>query len=134
MTNFITHLLKDHKLKTAALVGELCYQIVHSLTDPKEKELLYEIRTNKKGAFHLNPWTSSSTGKLIKLSNSDVIPTINRETESNESQLFKTYFGQYGNQFFVFFSLFNVTEFLSIVDIIIMYLQYFSMSIFLIQS
>lgn len=70
-------IIQNQKLKTVALVGELWYQIVH----PSEGDL----------------GTDSDT------MDRKLLPTINRETGKSESEVFKTFFKQYSEQFLLSF-------------------------------
>lgn len=68
---------QNQKLKTASLVGELWYQIVH----PSEDDL----------------------GTDSDIMNRKLLPTINREIGRCESKVFKTFFKQYSKQFLLSF-------------------------------
>lgn len=100
------------KLETAALTGELWHQIVTTPrtdlilkleTKPIDKGLYYDIYINQQSCT-LTPMTNAKEKRPMNYeyvnlpSNDRVIPNITRETENNESDLFKIFFGKYAGK------------------------------------
>lgn len=111
--------MQKQKLETAALTGELWHQIVTTPrtdlilkleTKPIDKGLYYDIYINQQSCT-LTPMTNAKEKRPMNYeyvnlpSNDRVIPNITRETENNESDLFKIFFGKYGNKFFPVYNL-----------------------------
>lgn len=113
--------MQKQKSETAALTGELWHQIVNIPKDdfiskwekiPTCGLLYYNININQEGC-NLTPKTDTEEQnpmyyEYVEFRSSDrFIPTLTRETENNESDLFKIYFGKYGNKFFPICNLYS---------------------------